>query len=425
VTASSPDDGAGLTSRLARAEAALVLAADRLADEVARRERLEESHGLGERRQEEFLAILAHELRNPLAPILNAAQAMRLGPPLDAEIEWCRDVIERQSRHLSHLVDDLLDIARLRQGRIVLRPEPADLAEILRRAVETARPAFRSRAVELSVSLPETPVRIVADVMRTVQAVSYLLDNAAKQSERGGRVRLVAAGAVPDDGSVVVRVEDDGVGIAAESLPHVFEPFAQSGAPHVRSSAGPGLGLALARRLAELHGGSLEASSAGERRGSEFTLRLPLGGPAQSAAPAVPSERRAGPVPRRMLVVDDDPASATTMTLLLRRMGHDVMTAFDGTQAIRTAEGERPDVALLDIGLPDFDGFEVARRIRSEPWGRTMLLVAMTGWGDAADRRRSRESGFDDHLVKPVDLAALDRILSGSASPAPAPATSR
>ena len=401
----------GVNARLAHANVSLK-------DEVETRARLEEALRDTDRRKDEFLAMLAHELRNPLAPILNAVHVMRADDGDAAALAGCRDVIERQVEHLTRLVDDLLDVARITQGKLRVAPEPVTLAAIVARAVETSRPVLEAASQSLTIALPAQSVPLNVDPVRMAQVLSNLLHNAAKYSEPGGRVQLAASCPAPADGAgreVVIRVTDSGIGIAPETLPRVFEPFMQADRSITRSRGGLGVGLTLVKRIVEMHDGSVEAASAGTGSGSEFLIRLPVAqaAAAQAARPSEPPESRAPAVMRRrVLVVDDNEASAHTMTLLLRKLGHEVATAYDGAGAVEAARTFRPDLALLDIGLPIMDGYEVARRIRVLPGGDAIALVALTGWGMDEDRRRSRDAGFDEHIVKPVDRATLQRVLS-------------
>jgi len=412
-----------LNRNLERANGELARANETLKAEVAERIRLEEALLETDRRKDEFLAMLAHELRNPLAPILNAAHVIKMKAPQDAELLWCRDVIEGQAGHLSRLVDDLLDVARITQGKFKLRTEPIDLAAVVARGVQTSRPAVEAARQTLVVETPSEPVAMVVDATRIAQVVANLLNNAAKYGASGGRVRLSATVETSEGGGrreAVIRVEDTGIGIPAETLPKIFEPFMQADAAVARSQGGLGIGLALVKRIVELHGGTVEALSAGPGRGSEFVVRLPIDAEraTQDGDAPPPPESYADVRPLRILVVDDNPASAKTMTMLLRKMGHELATAYDGEGAVETAAEFRPDLALLDIGLPKIDGYEVARRIRKQPGGGSITLVALTGWGQEEDRRKSKAAGFDHHLTKPVGHETLLRVLADAAPPA-------
>jgi CheY-like chemotaxis protein/nitrogen-specific signal transduction histidine kinase len=375
-----------------------------------------------DRRKDEFLATLAHELRNPLAPIRNAVQILKLANPPDPELYHARDMIDRQVRQMTRLVDDLLDVSRITQGKVQLRREPIELADVVRSAVEATRPLIEASAHELTVALPPDPLNLDADPARLAQVIANLLSNAAKYTEKGGHIWLTAAVASRERErpEAVVSVRDTGIGIAAEHLPRVFEMFSQMAPALERSQGGLGIGLALVRGLVELHGGRVEAHSDGPGHGSEFVVRLPAVA-APGKAPPEPSgdgESSHRPPKCRILVVDDNRDNVRSLEMLLRLPGHDVHTAYDGLEAVQAAAAFRPDVVLLDIGLPKMNGYEAARHIRQQPWGRGMLLVAMTGWGQEEDKRQAREAGFDHHLTKPVDPADLERLLSARTGPA-------
>jgi PAS domain S-box-containing protein len=365
-----------------------------------------------DRRKNEFLSILAHELRNPLAPISNAIQILTLRGDDPALVAQTKEVMERQVHQMTRMVDDLLEVSRISRGKISLQTAPLDLAEVVATAVETSRPLVEAHHHTLTVTLPRSPARVEADGARLAQVLSNLLNNAAKYTEDGGRIDLIVEQAL---GEVVIRVRDNGIGIAPERLPSVFDMFEQIEGASDRSHGGLGIGLTLARRLVELHGGKIEAHSAGLGKGSEFVTRLAaLAEPAMEPAPE-PAERP--PMPsangsRRVLVVDDNVDSAESLAVLLRLYGHDVRLAHDGEAALEEARSFRPDVMFLDISLPKMDGYEVARRLRLEPGMGGLTLVAMTGYGQEEERRRTREAGFDSHLVKPVDFDMLQELLS-------------
>jgi PAS domain S-box-containing protein len=373
--------------------------------------RLYEELRQGDRRKDEFLATLAHELRNPLAPLRNALHIMRLAGDDPAAVEQARNVMERQLRQLVRLIDDLLDVSRITRDKLKLRKERADLAAVVRNAVEIARPLLEEAGHELTVTLPDEPVPVDADAARLAQVFSNLLNNAAKYTDRGGRVWLTAE---RHGGEAVVTVRDTGVGIPAEHLPHVFEMFAQVDRSLERSQGGLGLGLTIVRRLVEMHGGKVEAHSDGPGKGSTFVVRLPVsgGGPAERQLADGECGSEAAGRPCKVLVVDDDKDTAASLGMMLRIMGHDVRTARDGAEAVEAAGAYRPDLVLLDIGLPKLNGYEAARRIREQPWGKDMKLVALTGWGQDQDRQRAKEAGFDQHVVKPVEPAALEQLLA-------------
>jgi PAS domain S-box-containing protein len=356
-------------------------------------------------RKDEFLATLSHELRNPLAPIRTAVHLLGRVDGTSEEARAARAIIERQLGHLVRLVDDLLDIARISQDRLQLHRDRVDLAEVLQSAVESSRPLIESRGHVLDVKLPSAPLWVDADVVRLAQVFANLLNNAAKFTPEGGHVTLEAH---RDAGAVVVRVKDDGEGFDGEARRQLFEMFGQ-GPVRGRAKGGLGIGLALARRFAELHGGTLEGTSDGAGRGSTFTVRLPAAEapPASLAAPELAPE----PATRhRILVAEDNEDMASALAMLLE--DHEVRVAKDGLEACALAESFRPEIALLDIGMPGLDGYQAARRIREQPGGDAILLVALTGWGQAEDRRRSEEAGFAIHLTKPVDPRALTQLLS-------------
>jgi PAS domain S-box-containing protein len=361
------------------------------------------------RRKDEFLAMLSHELRNPLAPISNAVQLLRLQKDEGPVQQKARAIIERQVAQLTHLVDDLMEVSRISTGRVHLHEERIAVSDVVGNGVETVRPLMEQRGHELTVSLPPQPIWLKADSARLEQVVVNLLTNAAKYTDEGGRIWLT----VEQEGAdCVLRVRDTGVGIAPELLPRIFDLFTQAQRSLDRSQGGLGIGLALVQRLVELHKGRVEAhSSLGQ--GSEFVVRLPLA-PTQAPRPPAAPEETAKPTgpSLRVLVVDDNVDAAETLGMLLRASRHDVRTAQDGPTAVEAAIDYRPDVALLDIGLPGLDGFEVAKRLRRLPILRNVVLVAMTGYGQEADRRRSREAGFDHHLVKPARFEQIQEILA-------------
>jgi signal transduction histidine kinase len=393
---------------------------ERLRQEAERERKAAEALKDADRRKDEFLAMLAHELRNPLAPILNALHVIRVAED-PAALGAARDIVERQVKHMARLIDDLLDISRINSGRIKLQKERVELAAVVKGAIESVAPLIESRRHELVVALPPWPVRLFADPTRLEQVLANLLNNAAKYTPEGGRIWLTAE---CEGREAVVVVRDNGMGIPSDSLERVFELFAQVDRSLSSASQwGLGIGLALVRKLVEMHGGSVRASSAGADQGSAFTVRLPLLGEAEEAPDAAPGEAvlRAAPAAGRkvrVLVVDDSRDAARSLALLLRMMGHDVETAHDGPAALQAARARPPEVVLLDIGLPQMDGYEVAARLRQEPETKGAYLVAMTGFGQEDARRRSLEVGFDCHLVKPVDPEAVQEILERRESPA-------
>jgi PAS domain S-box-containing protein len=363
-----------------------------------------------DRRKDEFLATLAHELRGPLAPLGNMLQVMKRADGTPELLRRARDTMERQLGQMVRLVDDLLDVGRITRNKLELRMDRVELASVMHQAAETCRSLAEEFGHELVVSPPDEPIHLHADPVRLTQVFSNLLNNACKYTEPHGRIRLSAERAGSE---VVVKVSDTGVGIPADKLESVFEMFSQVDRSLERSQGGLGIGLMLVKRLVEMHGGSVEASSDGPGKGSEFTLRLPILAEAPQAAAAIPSSLAAAPASaRRILVVDDNEDSATSLAMLLKITGNETHTAHDGLAALDAAETLRPEVILLDIGLPKLNGHDVCRRIRQQPWGKSVVVIAMTGWGQDEDRRKSRDNGFDHHLVKPVDYAALMKFLT-------------
>ena len=362
-----------------------------------------------DRRKDEFLAMLSHELRNPLAPMSNALHLLRLQTPNDPIQVQARGIIERQVGQLKHLIDDLLEVSRINTGRVRLRQERIVVGGVVERAVESAQALISQHRHELTVSLPPQPVWLHADAARLEQVVVNLLSNAAKYTEDGGHIRLT----VRQEGDVaVLRVRDNGIGISAELLPRIFDLFTQAERSLDRSQGGLGIGLCLVRRLIELHGGTVSAESV-LGQGSEFIVRLPALPTPMMLSPSPSSRSAPSPTNRcRVLVVDDNVDAAQALAAVLELSGHDIRTAFDGPTGLQAALEQRPDVMLLDIGLPGLTGIDVAQRIRREPALENMVLVAMTGYGREEDRRRSREAGFDHHLTKPAEFAEIERILA-------------
>jgi CheY-like chemotaxis protein/two-component sensor histidine kinase len=370
----------------------------------------EDALPIADRSKNEFLAILAHELRNPLAPIRNAVQILNREGTLAPESQWALSAIERQVRQMARLIDDLVDVARISSNRFELRKERVDLAVVLRLAVETSGSLLRTGGQAFTVVLPERPLDLDADPIRLAQAVSNLLNNAAKYTGRDGRIWLIAERAGSD---AVVTVRDTGVGISRAMLPHVFEMFSYGEQTRSRMLGGLGIGLTLVKRLVEMHGGTVAAESAGQDMGSTFVIRLPaLVESSQCSQPQAEGPVRMSPPSLRILIVDDNRDAADSLAMLLRTTGHDIRTAYDGLEAVQVANEFQPEVVLLDIGLPKIDGHEVAQRLRREPWGQHTCLIAVTGWSDETDRARSRAAGFDHHLVKPLDTGHLAQLLS-------------
>jgi signal transduction histidine kinase/ActR/RegA family two-component response regulator len=383
------------------------------ADKQVQEQLREQAEALQEadRRKNEFIAMLAHELRNPLASIYTAIEIQRRKGSSDPELQWSSEVIERQVRHVSRLVDDLLDVSRTIQGKVKLQREAVDVATVVSRALEMARPFVDSRKHELHVTLPSEPAWLEADSDRLAQVLTNLLHNAAKFTKDGGQIWLKAE---REDRQLVIKVRDSGIGIPADLLMRIFEPFTQEDRSLDRADGGLGLGLTLVRTLVELHGGNVKAFSGGRGRGSEFEVSLPLMREPplhRGRAQGQPETRDRGPA-RRILVVDDNVDAAKTLALLLRIDGHDVSIAHDGPTALAAAFEAPPDVVLLDIGLPGMDGLEVARHLRMDPRLKGSLIVALSGYGQADIAARSEQAVFHAHLTKPLDPVALARLLS-------------
>ncbi|MGZ5216015.1 MAG: hybrid sensor histidine kinase/response regulator [Caldimonas sp.] len=384
-----------------------------IALDITERKQAEQALQDADRKKDNFIATLAHELRNPLAPIRNAVSVLRQRGPLDPEVvSWCRDVIDRQVTQMSRLLEDLLDVSRMTRGQFALRRERLDIATVVEQAIEIAQPLIEDAGHALALTLPAEPIGIEGDLTRLAQVFSNLLINAAKYTQPGGRIGLTVE---VQGREVVVTVTDSGIGIAAEQMPRIFEMFGQAASALDRSQGGLGIGLSLAKGFVELHGGRIGARSEGVGAGSEFFVRLPIAGSAGRSATSGEAASDADPAARtgklRILIADDLRDSADSLALLLESMGHEVHIAYDGEQALQAIEALRPDVALLDLGMPKLSGFEVCRRIRALPWGSAMALVAQSGWGQDEDRRRTRAAGFDHHIVKPIDPLALDALL--------------
>jgi signal transduction histidine kinase/ActR/RegA family two-component response regulator len=389
-------------------------------DRAVRQQLHEQAESLREadHRKNQFLAILGHELRNPLASISTSVQILDFVQPADPDLISARDVIHRQVEQMTSMVDDLLDVSRIAQGKLQLHRERVEVRSVVDRAVEMARPLIDAREHTLRVTQSTEDAWIDVDRARFSQVLANLLTNAAKYTARQGAIELAVA---REGNDVVVRVHDNGMGIAPDLLPRIFDPFTQDARTMEHAQGGLGIGLALVRSLIDLHGGSVRASSPGVGQGSEFVVRLPVCGAGPAQGQQDDSGGRTRHVSRSILVVDDDQDTARTLSLLLKLMGHVVRTAFDGPGALEAAVESPPEFVLLDIGLPGMNGLEVARRMRDDPALSAARLVALTGYGQEADFQRSRQAGFDDHLVKPVDQARLRELLDGDGAPPPAP----
>jgi signal transduction histidine kinase len=393
--------------------------------DITEQQRTIEALREADRRKDEFLATLAHELRNPLAPIRNAVEVMRLAGNDRTAIDRARGVLDRQAGQLARIVEDLIDLARIVERKVEMRRERVEVRSIVETSVETSRPQMEEGQLRLIVSLPQEPLYLDADPVRLSQVLVNLLNNAAKHTGPGGRITLAvdrtsantddstgSSGSSNNFGDIVIRVRDTGIGITPALLPHIFEMFTQGPRTTMQGRGGLGVGLALVRNLVEMHDGSVQAHSAGPGQGSEFTVRLPMAAPPKRAMKEKDKRGTAGDIPsRRIIVVDDNDDQVQSLAMLLTLMGHTVQRAANGPDAIEQAMEFRPDVMLIDIGMPEMEGYEVARRLRGQAETRDVYLVAQTGWGSDSDRQRSREAGFDDHLVKPLTSSDLENIL--------------
>jgi signal transduction histidine kinase len=372
----------------------------RVEERTAELAKSEEALRLADRRKDEFLAMLGHELRNPLAPIQNALHLLQRRDVSDSVVNWGREIIGRQVDHLTRLVDDLLDVSRIVHGKIKLRETVFDVATVINQAVEGSRPLIEARQQQLSVHLPEEPLWVKGDLVRLDQVISNLLNNAAKYSDCSRHISVDVQGS---EHWVTVRIKDNGIGIPPEVLPYVFDLFAQADHKAARSEGGLGIGLTLVKRLVEMHGGSVEAYSEGLGHGSEFVVHLPRQACPRKETYMSPRHRAGGSErPVRVLVVDDNRDAAESLAMLMSLEGHTVTTAFDGPTALAEAATFQPQVVLLDIGMPGMDGYEVARQLRSREATRSTVIVALTGYGQPEDRARAAEAGFTDHLTKPI-----------------------
>ncbi|HUE16891.1 MAG TPA: ATP-binding protein, partial [Planctomycetaceae bacterium] len=375
--------------------------------DITERRRMEEELRDADRRKDDFLALLAHELRNPLAPIRNGLQVLRLSEDRETRGRL-QAMMDRQLTHMVRLIDDLLDVSRINRNKMELRRSHILLADALSSAIETARPMIEAAGHELTTNLPADPITLDADLTRLAQVFSNLLTNSAKYTERGGRIALAARS---DGAEVLVTVTDTGIGIPAESLPRIFDMFSQVDRPIERSTGGLGIGLALVKGLVEMHGGTVTAASGGQGLGCRFTVRLPVI-PLHPERPAdLPVGQNGATSGKRILVVDDNRDSAQSMGEMLSLLGHQVALAHDGLQAVERAGALRPDIILMDVGMPRLNGYEATRRIREHPWGQGVSIIALTGWGQESDRSLSKDAGCDGHLVKPVSLSELEKAI--------------
>jgi CheY-like chemotaxis protein len=374
------------------------------AEEHALRTAAEESS----RRSNEFLATLAHELRNPLAPIQNALEIMKLTSKPEL-LQQAQETIERQTKHMVHLVDDLMDISRITQGKVELRKEHILLKDILHHAVETAQPLIEKRNHHLNITLPDEPIWLNADAIRISQIFSNLLNNAAKYTDEGGQIELVVENT---DKKVIISIRDNGIGIPEHMISHIFDMFLQVDNSLERSQGGLGIGLTLVKNLVKMHEGSITVHSKGLGKGSLFSVTLPLVNVQKTVTSEVQKPQQEALSSLRLLVVDDNQASAQTLGWMMEIFGHEIRLAHNGPNAIEIAHNYRPDAVLLDIGLPGMNGYDVCKAMRADPMMKDVVIIAQTGWSQDEHRRLSEEAGFNYHLVKPVDMNNLQQILS-------------
>lgn len=398
-----------LTVSPVRDATGIIIGASKIARDITQRKQIEEALRLADQRKDEFLAVLAHELRNPLAPIRNSLHILRLTTRNNPTADRVSEMMERQVNHMVRLVDDLLEVSRISRGKIELRKERIELSAILRNAVETSQPLIEERGHQLSISIPPEPLTMQGDSVRLAQVFANLLNNAAKYTDPGGQIELN----VRRNGSeVIVSVRDNGIGIEPEMVHRVFELFTQINLQTPQPQGGLGIGLHLAKSLVELHGGSIEATSDGTNQGSEFIVRLTLDRGPLPEKPLRGNRRRiSAKPPRRVLVVDDNRDAAESLGMLLELLGAEVQLVYSGRDALAAVETFHPAVVLMDIGMPDMNGHEVARRIRAQPELDDVTLIALTGWGQDGDRESSKHAGFDYHLIKPADFSALESLL--------------
>ncbi|MGB6487146.1 MAG: PAS domain S-box protein [Steroidobacteraceae bacterium] len=389
----------------------VIIGASKIARDITQRRRSERLLREADRQKDEFLATLAHELRNPLAPICAAAELLRHAKTLEPELRAATTILERQARHMRHLVDDLLDMSRITSGRIRLQLEPLELAELVQGIIETYRQSAETTRHRFTLAAAATPVYVSGDRIRLMQIFSNILHNAVKYTPPGGQIEITLR---TEDRQAVVSVRDNGVGIPTELLEYVFAPFAQLDRSFEHTDGGVGIGLTLAKRLIELHQGGIEARSAGRGKGTEFVIHLPMTAAAPAKRARAPERRSDPSISRRVLIADDNHDAAVSLSMLLQSLGHDTRVVHDGIEALEEAELFRPEVVLLDIGMPRLNGYETARRIASRPWAAATQIVAVTGWGQETDRHRANEAGFHRHLVKPADLNALIDVMSSA-----------
>jgi signal transduction histidine kinase/ActR/RegA family two-component response regulator len=399
---------------------------EQLSAQIGGRDRAEAQLRERDQRKDEFLATLAHELRNPLAPIRHAIKVLGVSAATAQQQHWAREVIDRQAGRMALLLDDLLEVSRITRGKLSLKKERVSVAALVASAVETVGPAIEAKALVLEVAVPDERIELEADPLRLSQALSNLLTNATKFTPRGGRIRLAVS--KPSEG-LVIEVSDTGIGFEPSRASMLFEMFSQGDLAAEGADGGLGIGLALVKGLVHLHGGSVHAQSPGEGHGATFTIRLPSSlllpdsPSAGTSTAAIPPAKPGGPA--RVLIVDDNRDAAGSLGLLLEFAGHHVTIAHSGGEALVLGRQVQPDIVLLDIGMPDLSGYEVARAARHEPWGMRAFLVALTGWGQVADKQRARDAGFDRHLTKPVDADLVDRLVRESVASARADGTPR
>ena len=397
-----------LTVSPVRDEDGVIIGASKIARDIRARKEAEGQLRDANRRKDEFLATLSHELRNPLAPIRSVAELLKRAEDLPPDLRAAATILERQVHHMTHLIDDLLDMSRITAGRVRLQREPLDLSVLLAAALDSYRPVLEGARHEVTLSPPTAPVHVEGDRIRLTQVFSNILHNAAKYTPPAGRIRVRIQ---QEAGEAVVSVRDSGVGIPPPMLKYIFEPFVRLDASAEHGDRGLGIGLTIAKTLIELHGGRIEATSEGPSQGSEFIVRLPAVQPLPDEREPSDSSGANRSIGRKILIADDNLDAAVSLSMLLQMMGHETRIAHDGLEAVELAEHFHPEVVLLDLGMPKLDGYEAVQRMAARPWARSSLLVAITGWGQEADRQRAQEAGFHRHLVKPVDLDALGQLI--------------